>query len=35
MLRSVALLARRMLLERQLADLIHAVHVVREALDED
>lgn len=35
MLRSVALLAHRMLLERQLADLIHAVHVVREALDED
>lgn len=35
MVRSVALLAQRMLLERQLADLIHAVHVVREALDED
>lgn len=35
MLRSVALLAQRMLLERQLADLIHAVHIVREALDED
>lgn len=35
MLRSVALLAQRVLLERQLADLTHAVHVVREALDEN
>lgn len=35
MLRSIALLARQRLLERQLADLIHAVHVVRGALDED